>query len=111
MESYLKPIKRFLRETGSTSPTLEDVKDWHGDLAESRLARSTVNIWGAALKAFYKSRGMELTLPYLKVSNKVPYFFSEDEVLFRTFLREPYFSGIVMILPKSTCGKLGKDKR
>jgi site-specific recombinase XerD len=81
IESYLKPIKRFLRETGSTATTLEDAKNWHGDLAESRLARSTVNIWGAALKAFYKSRGMELTLPYLKVSNKVPYFFSEDEVL------------------------------
>jgi hypothetical protein len=32
------------------------------------LARSTVNIWGAALKAFSKSRGMELALPYMKVS-------------------------------------------
>lgn len=81
IESYLKPIKRFLKETDSANPTLEDAKLWHGDLAESKLARSTVNIWGAALKAFYKSRDMELTLPYMKVNNKVPYFFSEEEVL------------------------------
>jgi integrase/recombinase XerD len=38
-----------------------------------------VNIWGAALKAFYKSRGMEPTLPYMKVNNKIPYFFSDEE--------------------------------
>lgn len=81
IETYLRPIARFLKETGSTNPTLEDAKVWHGDLAESKLARSTVNIWGAALKAFYRSRGMELILPYMKVNNKIPYFFSEDEVL------------------------------
>jgi len=81
IKSYLRPIARFLKETGSANPTLEDAKVWHGDLAESKLARSTVNIWGAALKAFYKSRGMELTLPYMKVNNKIPYFFSEEEVL------------------------------
>jgi hypothetical protein len=47
---------------------------WHGDLAESKLARSTVNIWSAALKAFYRSRGLELTLPHLKVNNKFSIF-------------------------------------
>jgi hypothetical protein len=55
----MKPIKRFLRETGNASPTMKDAKNWHGDLAESKLARSTVNIWGAALKAFCKSRGID----------------------------------------------------
>jgi hypothetical protein len=81
INSYLRPIERFLKETENSNPSLDDAKLWHGDLAESRLARSTVNIWGAALKAFYKSCGMELTLPYMKVSNKIPHFFSEEEVL------------------------------
>jgi integrase/recombinase XerD len=81
INSYLRPIERFLKETGSSNPTLEDAQNWHSDLVEPKLARSTVNIWGAALKAFYKSRGMELTLPYMKVSNKIPYFFREEEVL------------------------------
>lgn len=81
INAYRITIARFLKETGSLNPTLEDAKIWHGNLAESKLARSTVNIWGAALKAFYKSRGIELALPYMKVNNKIPYFFSEDEVL------------------------------
>jgi len=81
INSYLRTIARFLKETSNTNPTLEDAKIWHGNLAESKLARSTVNIWGAALKAFYKSRGMELILPHMKVNNKIPYFFSEEEVL------------------------------
>ena len=81
INTYLRPIERFLKETDNDNPTREDAMLWHGDLAESKLARSTVNIWGAALKAFYKSLGMELTLPYMKVSNKIPYFFSEEEVL------------------------------
>jgi hypothetical protein len=72
INSYLRPIERFLKETGSSNPSLEDANLWHGDLAESKLARSTVNIWGAALKAFFKSRNMELTLPYMKVNNKIP---------------------------------------
>jgi integrase/recombinase XerD len=81
IKTYLKPIKRFLKEMGNANPTLEDAVGWHGDLAESKLARSTVNIWGAALKSFYMSRNMKLILPYMKVNNKIPYFFSEDEVL------------------------------
>jgi integrase/recombinase XerD len=79
--TYTGAVKKFLEVAKSVNPTLDDAMNWHGDLAESKLARSTVNIWGAGLKAFYRSRGMELALPYMKVNNKIPYFFSEDEVL------------------------------
>jgi hypothetical protein len=95
INSYLRPIERFLKETGSSNPSLEDANLWHGDLAESKLARSTVNIWGAALKAFYKSRGLELTLPYMKVSNRIPYFFSEEEVLAIFNATTAYFSMMI----------------
>ncbi|MCX6669041.1 MAG: tyrosine-type recombinase/integrase [Methanothrix sp.] len=81
IQTYVGAIRKFLGVAKSVNPTPEDAMKWHGDLAESKFARSTVNIWGAALKAFYKSRGMELTLPYMKVNNKIPYFFSEEEVL------------------------------
>jgi hypothetical protein len=81
VETYVGAVNKFLRVTKSANPTLDNAMNWHGDLAESKLARSAVNIWGAGLKAFYRSRGLELTLPYMKVSNKIPYFFSEEEVL------------------------------
>ena len=81
VDTYVGAVDKFLRVVKSANPTPEDAMTWHGDLAESKLARSTVNIWGAGLKAFYRSRGLELTLPYMKVSNKIPYFFTEEEVL------------------------------
>lgn len=81
VQTYVGAVSNFLRVAKSANPTLDDAMNWHGDLAESKLARSTVNIWSAGLKAFYRSRGLELTLPHLKVNNKIPYFFSEEEVL------------------------------
>lgn len=81
VQTYVGAVNKFLRVTKSANPTLDDAMTWHGDLAESKLARSTVNIWSAGIKAFYRSRGLELTLPHLKVNNKIPYFFSEEEVL------------------------------
>ena len=81
VQTYVGAVRKFLGVAKSANPTLDDAMTWHGDLAESKLARSTVNISSAALKAFYRSRGMELTLPHLKVNNKIPYFFTEEEVL------------------------------
>lgn len=63
------------------NPSAEDAKSYHSDMIESSLARGTVNARGAAFKAFYKMQGTNLELPYLKVSNKIPYYFSEEEVL------------------------------
>lgn len=81
IDTYVGAVRTFLRVAKSANPTPEEAMAWHGDLAESKLSRSTVNIWGAGLKAFYRSRGFELTLRHLKVNNKIPYFFSEEEVL------------------------------
>jgi hypothetical protein len=69
----LRADKAILEETGSTTPALEEAKEWHGYLAESKLDGGTVNIRDAALKVFYKSERMEPILPCLKVSNKVPF--------------------------------------
>ena len=81
VQTYSGAVRKFLVVVKSANPTLDAAMTWHGDLAESKLARSTVNIWSAALKAFYRSRGLELTCPHMKVNNKIPYFFSEEEVL------------------------------
>ena len=69
IQTYVGAIRKFLRVAGSVNPTLEDAEKWHGDLAESKLARSTVNIWKAAWKAFYRSRGLELMLPHMRVKH------------------------------------------
>jgi hypothetical protein len=67
VETYVGAVRKFLGVAKSANPTLDDAMTWHGDLAESKLARSTVNICSAALKAFYRFRGLELTLPHMKM--------------------------------------------
>jgi integrase/recombinase XerD len=62
------------------TPSIEDAKEYHSNMAASNLARATVNIRRAALVAFFRSQGSELKLPYLKTNNQVPYFFDENDV-------------------------------
>jgi len=81
IETYMNAIRQYLKALETSSPTIEDAKDYHMTMTQSKLSRSTVNVRSAALKAFYRSQGMDLTLPQLKVVNKIPYFFSEEEVL------------------------------
>lgn len=80
IETYIKATKLYLKSIKATNPSIEDAQNYHSTMAESKLARATVNIRAAALKAFYRSQGKSLMLPHLKVANKIPYFFSETDV-------------------------------
>lgn len=80
IETYLKAIRLYLKSIKVANPSVDDAQNYHSTMVESNLARSTVNIRAAALKAFYRSRGLELTLPHLKVTTKIPYFFTESEI-------------------------------
>ena len=80
IEDYLRSIRLYLKTIGTTTPSIEDAKEYHSNMAASNLARSTVNIRRAALLAFYKSQGQDLKLPYLKPNNQIPYFFDENDV-------------------------------
>jgi integrase/recombinase XerD len=81
IDDYLKAIRLFIQNSKNATPSIEDAREYHSNMAASNLARATVNIRRAALIAFYKSFGLELKLPYLKPNNQVPYYFDEDDVL------------------------------
>ena len=80
IDNYLKAIRLYLKILKTITPSIEDAKEYHSNMAASNLARATVNIRRAALIAFYKSQGLELELSYLKPNNQVPYFFDENDV-------------------------------
>jgi hypothetical protein len=44
VQTYTGAVRKFLGVAKSANPTLDAAMMWHGDLAESKLARSTVNI-------------------------------------------------------------------
>lgn len=52
VDNYLKAIRLYLKTVKNASPSIEDAKAYHSNMAQSNLARATVNIRGAALKAF-----------------------------------------------------------
>ncbi len=80
IDDYIKAVRLFLKTLKGINPSIDDAKEYHSNMAASMLARSTVNIRGAALKAFYKSQDMESELPHLKPNAKIPYFFDENDV-------------------------------
>jgi hypothetical protein len=71
IDDYLKAVGLYLRAFKTITPSIEDAKEYHSNMAASNLARATVNIRRAALMAFYRSQGVELELPYLKPNNQV----------------------------------------
>ncbi len=57
IEDYIEAIRLYLKNIKSTTPSIEDAKDYHSNMAASSLSRATVNIRRAAIIAFYKSQG------------------------------------------------------
>jgi hypothetical protein len=62
--TYTSAVEKFLGVVKSANPTPDDAATWHGDLAESNLARSTVNIWGTIIFSLpFASLLTSLTIP------------------------------------------------
>jgi integrase len=70
IRSYSKATKLYLSIVKKANPSAEDAKEYHSNMVESKLARGTVNARAAALKAFYRSLGVDLKLQHLKVNQK-----------------------------------------
>jgi len=78
---YLDIIRVYLMHVGSIRPTVDDATRFRKYLIKSNKKKATINIYGAAIKAFHKIYGEDVELPYLKLNNKLPYFLSADDVL------------------------------
>ena len=50
IDDYLRAIGLFLRTIGTVTPSIEDAREYHSNMAASNLARATVNIRRAALE-------------------------------------------------------------
>ncbi len=78
---YKELIKRYLDKTGSIKPTIESTMEFRDNLLKSKLKSSTINLYFAAIKQFYRMNDEEVKFPYLPVSNKLPYFLTSDDIL------------------------------
>ena len=53
INTYLRSIERFLKETNNVNPTLEDAMLWHGDLAESKAGAQHSEHLGCSIKSVF----------------------------------------------------------
>jgi integrase len=51
------------------------------ELFKSNLKPSSINLYFAAIKQFFKMHGEDVEFPYLPVDNKLPYYLTSDDVL------------------------------
>ena len=78
---YRDSIKIYLDKTKSIKPTLKNAMEFRDELLKTNLKSSTINLYFAAIKQFYKMHNEEVEFIYLPVNNKLPYFLSSDDIL------------------------------
>jgi hypothetical protein len=44
IDNYLKAVRLYLKTIETVTPSIEDAKEYHSNMAASNLARATVNI-------------------------------------------------------------------
>lgn len=80
IEGYVFRVKHYLKFAGTSRPTQDTLNEFRQVLHSRGLKRSTINGYSISIKAYHKMYGEEVTYKFLKVSDQIPYVFSEDEV-------------------------------
>lgn len=81
IEGYVFRVKNYLQFAGTSRPTQDTLNEFRQILHTRGLKRSTINGYSIAIKAYHKMYGETVTYKFLKVSDQIPYFFSEEDVI------------------------------
>jgi hypothetical protein len=77
---YVGRCERYLSFCGTTEPNEEHATKFRETLIDRRLSRSSINNYSFVIKAYHRMLGNPVELPHLKMSNKLPYVFDEDDI-------------------------------
>jgi integrase/recombinase XerD len=80
IETYKYRVSNYLQFAGNIHPDQNTFDDFRSSLHSKGLKRSTINGYCIAIKAFHKMKGEKVTYKFLKVSDQIPHYFTEDEV-------------------------------
>jgi integrase/recombinase XerD len=81
IENYIGNVKRYLAFSETDRPSLQDWGHFRNHLHDMRLARSTLNQYSYAAKAYHAMLGEELPVKRLEPHNEIPYYFNEEDVI------------------------------
>jgi integrase/recombinase XerD len=80
IEEYIGNAGRYLRFAKTDRPSMDDYESFRESLHEWKLSRSTINQYNYAIRAYHKMLGENISVTRLEPNNKIPYFFTADEV-------------------------------
>ena len=77
---YVFRVKNYLQFAGTSRPNQDTLNQFRQVLRARGLKRSTINGYCISIKAYHKMYGEEVSYKFLKVSDQIPYFFTEEDV-------------------------------
>jgi len=80
IEGYERCVNKFLEFAQSDKPPIAIFNKFRNLLHERRLSRSTINNYSFAIKCYYKMLGEDISFPFIRPNNQIPYYFNEEEV-------------------------------
>ncbi len=85
IRAYSDNLHIYLRFAGTDRPSENDLKSFREGLFDRQVARSTHNNYKFCITEYHKMLGEKVDIPFLPRNEKLPHFFSEQEVT-RIFL-------------------------
>ena len=80
-ETYIQRAVKYLEFAGTDKPTQDDLDRFRTVLHAKNLARNTINNFCIAARAYHTMRGEQVSFPFLKISDTIPNYFSQEDVL------------------------------
>jgi site-specific recombinase XerD len=80
LDDYLIRVEKYLEFCGHEQPSPETAQRYRDSLMDRGLSRSSINNYCFAIKNYHKMLGQEVKFPFLKRTNEIPYYFTQDDV-------------------------------
>jgi len=80
IDSYICRVKNFLDFAETSRPPVEAFWDFRDHLIDQNLSQSSLNNYSFAVRHYYRMYGEDVSFKFVRPSNIIPYFFSEEEV-------------------------------
>lgn len=77
---YVGRSRRYLIFCKTTEPTQEDAIRFRDNLIDRRLSKSSINNYSFVIKNYHKMVGDPIELPFIKLGEKLPYVFDENDI-------------------------------
>jgi integrase/recombinase XerD len=81
IDSYVGHVGRFLEFAQSERPPVSTANAFREQLIAKNLSRSSLNNYSFAIKCYYRMIGEDISFPFLKRNNNLPYYFDQEDVL------------------------------